>query len=158
MLASLMTVGRRKITSSVFVVVSLRFLNRLPKSGILPINGISSESLSARSSIRPPSTAIWLFSIFSTDSISRVEVCGMVLVNSRSGVGSLTYLSRRVMDGRMLSSTVSLSLICGVTLMVKPIGTVLTVVVYAMGGVQGAAQDPKVGLTVKYTLLSTTRS
>jgi len=33
------------------------------------------------------------------------------------------------MEGRKLSSTVSLSSICGVTLMVKPVGTVTAVVV-----------------------------
>ena len=37
-------------------------------------SGYRVGELSIRSSIRPPSTAIWLFSIFSTDSISRVEV------------------------------------------------------------------------------------
>src|SRR3990172_12262594 len=126
------------MTSSVFSVVWFWLWNKLPNIGIRASSGTSSVSLSMRSSINPPSTAVWLFSIFSTESISRVDVWGTELVKARFGVGSSAGVRRRVMDGRTLSKTVSLSLICGVTLIVKPIGMVLTVVVYAVGAMQGA--------------------
>ena len=44
------------------------------------------------------------------------------------GFGSLTLVRVREIVGRTLSSTLSFSLICGVTVMMKPTGTEFTVV------------------------------
>src|SRR6185312_7027468 len=73
-----------------------------------------------------------------------------------AGLGSCTSPTLREMVGRMLSSTVSFSLICGTTDMRKPTGTELTVVVNVVSAVVWLVVV--CACTVKYTRLSTTFS
>src|SRR4051812_38980351 len=70
------------------------------------------------------------------------------------GLGSLTKLMMRETLGLTLRSTVSVSLICGVTFMTKPTGTTLGVVVNTVDTTPVVAVE--VPCTVKYTRLSTT--
>src|SRR2546425_5332229 len=58
MLGSLTTIGRRKTTSSVLVLLRLRELNSEPMIGMELIIGIVSSMSLTESSINPPSTAI----------------------------------------------------------------------------------------------------
>src|SRR5262245_29896977 len=132
MLASLTTTGRRKTTSSVLVLLRLRELNSEPRKGILLTIGTVSSTSLTESSINPPSTAIWPLLTLISDSISRMRSWGTWLGIVRIGLGSLTKRIRRVVDGLTFSRTVSWSLICGVTFITKPTGTVTAVVVTAV--------------------------
>src|SRR5262249_17750630 len=98
----------------------------------------------------------------STDSISRVWITGIWLTTggldcARVGFGSLTLPIWREIVGRRLSSTVSVSLICGTTVMMKPTGTELSVVVNVVTAGEFAATVVFAWM-VKYTRLSTTFS
>src|SRR5215831_3312407 len=130
MLASLTTIGRRKTTNSVLVLLRLREEKSEPRIGmLLRIGTVSSTSLT-ESSIRPPRTAMSpLFTLIS-DSISRMRSWGTRLgVEAGSdGLGSCTNLIKRVVDGLTLSRMVLSSLICGVTFITNPTGTVTGVV------------------------------
>ena len=87
------TVGRKKMTSSDFLLVSLRYLNRLPMDGRLFRPGISSEVLSRLSCIKPPKMAMSPDCTRIMDSISRVCTSGTRLETpalAKSGLGSLT--------------------------------------------------------------------
>lgn len=66
------------------------------------------------------------------DSISRVRICGTrfsILDSASSGLGSCFNAEMLDIDGRTFSVTMSLSLICAVRLMKKPIETDCGVVV-----------------------------
>src|SRR5215831_19172684 len=134
MLASLMTIGRRKTTSSVLVLLRFRELKMEPMIGmLLRIGTVSSTSL-IESSIRPPSTAICPLFTLIRDSISRMRSCGtrFGVFGGIAGLGSVTNLISRVVDGLTLSRMVSSSLIWGVTFITNPTGTVTGVVVTAL--------------------------
>src|SRR5207244_13081805 len=95
----------------------------------------------------------------STLSISRVCVTGIRLVTFAAasvGLGSGTLSMIRVTVGRMLSVTMSPSLICGVTFMMNPMGTTFCVVVKVVVDVVWLVTVS--ALIVKYTRLSTTFS
>src|SRR5439155_5404004 len=128
MLASLTTRGRRKTTSSVLVLLRLRELKSEPMNGMELMIGIVSSMSLIESSINPPSTAIWPLLTLISDSISRMRNCGTWLGTVRSGFGSFTNRMKRVVEGFTLSRIVSLSLICGVTFITNPTGTVTGVV------------------------------
>src|SRR5687767_9880189 len=72
-----------------------------------------------------------------------------------SGFGSRTESIWLVTVGRTLSTTMSFSLICGVTFMTKPTGTSCGVVLMTAGVMVFPVVDPGVTSTVKYTRLST---
>src|SRR5688572_14164897 len=172
MLASRITTARRKITSSVFWLTSLRWEKSWPMPGRSRTPGIVSSMLVTESCIRPPSTATWPLCTRSTDSISRVWITGIRLAMAgmlqppigtgmpqglaSAGFGSAASVSLREIVGRRLSRMLSFSLICGTTLMMKPTGTELTVVVKVV--VATLAVDVVLDWIVKYTRLSTTLS
>src|SRR3954468_480834 len=138
-------------------------------SGISASKGTRSCTSLIESWISPPRTAIWPLLIFIIDSISRVCTSGIRLTIgwqaaaavgeapqglASEGFGSLTKLMMRETLGLTLRSTVSLSLICGVTFMTKPTGTTFGVVVNAVVTTVWVAVW--FACTVKYTRLSTT--
>src|SRR5215831_2325161 len=135
MLASFTTTGRKKTTSSVFVFWRLRELKSEPRRGMLLTIGIVSSMSLTESSIRPPSTAIWPLFTLMSDSISRIRSCGTRFWTGwfwNAGLGSAMNLTRRVVVGLTFSRMVSSSLICGVTFMTNPTGTVIGVVLVAV--------------------------
>src|SRR5436190_5651506 len=75
-----------------------------------------------------------------------------------AGLGSTASVSLREMVGRMFSSTVSFSLICGTTVIRNPTGTELTVVVYVTIGAARPFDGVIWDEIRKYTRLSTTFS
>jgi len=135
MLASLTTIGRRKTTSSVLALLRLRELKSEPMNGMALMIGIVSSMSLTESSINPPSTAIWPLLTLMSDSISRMRSCGTGFWTpalNRSGLGSLTNRIRRVVEGFTLSRIVSSPLICGVTFITNPTGTVTGLVFVAV--------------------------
>ncbi len=76
MLGSLTTTGRRKMTSSVLVLLRLRELKIELRIGMLLMIGMVSSTSLTESSIKPPSTAIWPLLTLMSDSISRIRSCG----------------------------------------------------------------------------------
>src|SRR2546430_8786916 len=114
MLASLTTIGRKKTTSSVLVLLRLRELNSEPRNGMELMIGIVSSMSLIESSINPPSTAIWPLLTLMSVSISRMRSCGIkfgIPALRRSGFGSETNLTTRVVVGFTFNRIVSLSLI-----------------------------------------------
>src|SRR6185295_16582054 len=73
MLGSRITVARRKITSSVLRFSCAFCANRLPMPGMLRTPGMLSSLALRRSSISPPSTAIWPVSMRSIDFIPEIQ-------------------------------------------------------------------------------------
>ena len=66
-----MTVGRKKITNSVFWVASFLPLNALPITGIFDMPGTASVLRITSSCINPPKTAVLPLATCKIDSISR---------------------------------------------------------------------------------------
>src|SRR6267142_4611848 len=96
-----------------------------------------------------------------SDSISRMRSCGTWLTTpavASAGFGSLTNLTRRVVVGLTFNRIVSSSLICGVTFMMKPTGTVTGVVLVAVTAFEFRFPAARLTWTLKYTTLSTTRN
>ncbi len=94
--------------------------------------GIVSSMSLTESSINPPRTAIWPLLTLISDSISRMRNCGTGLGIISAGLGSLTNRISRVVEGFTLSRIVSSLLICGVTFITNPTGTVTGVVLVAV--------------------------
>src|SRR5262245_13104308 len=154
MLGSFTTNGRRKMTSSVLVLLRVRELNSEPMIGMLLMIGIVSSMSLIESSINPPRTAIWPLFTLIIDSISRMRSCGTGLVTpafARSGFGSFTNLTIRVVVGLTFRRIVSSSLICGVTFMTIPTGTVTGVVLVAVVGAEMLVAAARLTWTLKYT-------
>src|SRR5262245_38012672 len=156
MLGSFTTMGRRKMTSSVLVLLRLRELNSEPMIGMLLMIGIVSSMSLTESSIRPPSTATWPLLTLISDSISRMRSCGTGLVIpalASSGLGSFTNFTSRVVVGLTLRRIVSSSPICGVMFMTNPTGTVTGVVLVAVVAAEIVVAAARLTCTLKYTML-----
>src|SRR5580765_1950860 len=150
MLASLTTIGRRNMTSSVLVLLRLRELNSEPRKGMLLTIGIVSSTSLTESSINPPNTAIWPLFTLMSDSISRMRSCGIWFgVATSAGLGSFTHLTRRVVVGLTFRRIVSSSLIWGVTFITKPTGTVTAVVLTAVVAAEIVVAAARVTCTLK---------
>jgi hypothetical protein len=124
---------------------------------MLLIPGMLSSVFCNSSWINPPITAVCPLLTLMMDSISRRCSCGIRFGTTNEGLGSLTNERMRVSEGRKLSSTVSFSPICGVTLMTKPTATVLTVVLtdtvapVVVGGPRGGGIDLEINDVVHYS-------
>src|SRR6267378_1124808 len=150
MLASFTTIGRRNMTSSVFVLLRLRELKSEPRMGMLLMIGIVSSTSLIESSISPPSTAIWPLLTLISDSISRMRSCGIWLgVPVSAGLGSFTNLTRRVVVGLTFRRIVSSSLIWGVTFITNPTGTVTGVVLTAVVAAEIVVAAARLTCTLK---------
>src|SRR6266850_485292 len=132
MLGSWITVARRKITSSVFVLRSLRFAKRSPMIGMLRMPGMLASVFCTTSCIRPASTPSCPLCRRRIESNSRVSNTGMMFsvpAALSAGFGSEAVETWRRIVGRTFSTTESVLLICGSTAIMKPSAAMLGVVV-----------------------------